>query len=98
MTLASTCKAVSGSVEERFCICLTKLGKLQTFAKEDLSIYTPHFLSAPLAQLTLAPMSSLPVRTSPTSMQTNNKANTTQIKGLIIIGKVFVGYVSGFHL
>ena len=76
MTLASTCKAVSGSVEERFCICLTKLGKLQTFAKEDLSIYTPHFLSAPLAQLALPPMPSLPVTTNPTSKHSNNKANT----------------------
>ena len=29
MALVSTCKAVSGSVDKLFCICLTKLGNLK---------------------------------------------------------------------
>ena len=64
----STCKAVSWSVEAGICICVTKLGKqTSTMCKRSGSIYTPRFLSAPLAQLALALMPALPV---------NNKPNT----------------------
>ena len=69
MALASTCKAVSGSVEERTLLHLLD----QTWQTSNIckrkSIYTPHFLSAPLAQLALPPMPSLPVTTNPTSKQ-----------------------------
>ena len=92
-TPVSACKAVSRPVEKGFCICLTKLGKqTSNVCKRNGCIFWP----APLAQLALAPMPSLPVTTIPASKRTNNKANTTQVKGVITIGKVLVRYDSGF--